>query len=675
MSTEDKDLHRFLWRDSPNLPVIDYRMTRVTFGVSASPYLAVKALQQTAADHGEEYPRATHHIKQSFYVDDFLSGASTPQEAVTLYQDLRSILSKGNFSLCKWRSSSQEVLQNIPTHLQETQLVKDATFPCSTTTESKALGLQWSSKLDVMSPSINVPPTYRSTKRGLISDVAKTYDILGWIAPAVLSMKLVYQQLWKTGHDWDEQVPPDLLDLHRRWRSELPSLAEKQLPRCYASPEHKIKHQELHGFSDASKAAFGAVVYCRTTYHDHPPTVSLVTAKTKVAKLDPPTVPRLELCGAKLLTTILNHTANILKIPAKDWHCWTDSAIVLAWLDGRTRSLPVFVTNRVQFIMQVTKPSIWHHVPTAANPADCASRGIMPQELLHHPLWWEGPPWLKNDPVPMPPQPPRKELLETHSVNVVHQHSTIAEELGEMSSSYTFTISIAAWCLKFCHRLRHGRHPQLDTSIADKHLPIVHRVNERLETGVPKLTVKTSLVLVKQTCTLTGSDRLKAEHWLLQQSQARLFPNEILAILKNKPLSKSSKLRALNPWLDKNQMLRVGGRLANSTLSKSQQHPIIADARDPLIKKFFEHLHNTLCHCGPSLLLCSTGAKLHVLGARCLSRAVCSKCIICRRRQPHLQSQLMGKLPAPRVTPTAPFTHTGMDYAPSRKDMSEGQPQ
>ena len=625
LSEEDKDLHRFLWRESPNLPITDYRMTRVTFGVSASPYLAVKALQQTAADHGEEYPRATSHILESFYVDDFLGGASTPQEAVALYQDLRRILSKGSFSLCKWRSSSQEVLQAIPTHLQETKLVKDVTSPHST--ESKALGLQWNSRLDLMSPFINVPPTYRSTKRGLISDVARTYDILGWIAPAVLSMKLVYQQLWKTGHDWDDQVPKELLDLHRRWRSELPSLAEKQLHRCYSSPSHHIKTQTLHGFSDAIKSAFGAVLYCRTTYHDHPPTVSLVTAKTKVAKLDPPTVPRLELCGAKLLTTILINSANILKILTKDWYCWTDSAIVLAWLDGRTRQLPVFVTNRVSFIMQATKPRTWHHVPTAANPADCASRGIMPQELLHHPLWWEGPPWLKEDPVPIPKQPPRKELLEEHSVNVVHQHSSVAEDICNMSSNYHVTVSIATWCLKFCHRIKTG-HPQPNSSRF-----------------------------------LTGTERIEAEHWLLRQSQARLFSTERLALLTTKPLLKSSKLRTLTPFLDKNLLLRVGGRLANSSLSQSQQHPIIADAKDPLIKKLFAHLHVTLCHCGPSLLLCATGSRLHVLGARCLSRAVCSQCIICRRRHPQLQNQLMGELPAPRVTPTAPFTHTGMDYA------------
>ena len=122
LSSEDKDLHRFLWRASPNLPIKDFRMTRVTFGVSASPYLAVKTLQQTAADHGEDYPRATQHIYSSFYVDDFLGGASTPQEAVELFSQLREILLKGGFSLCKWRSSSSEVLQEIPQVLQESRM-------------------------------------------------------------------------------------------------------------------------------------------------------------------------------------------------------------------------------------------------------------------------------------------------------------------------------------------------------------------------------------------------------------------------------------------------------------------------------------------------------------------------------------------------------------------------
>ena len=119
LSPQDKDLHRFIWRASPDLPVKEYRMTRVTFGVSASPYLAVRTLLQTADDHGEEYPNATHHIRTSFYVDDFLGGANTVQEAVELFHSLRDLLQKGGFNLCKWRSSSSEVLQNIPSLARE----------------------------------------------------------------------------------------------------------------------------------------------------------------------------------------------------------------------------------------------------------------------------------------------------------------------------------------------------------------------------------------------------------------------------------------------------------------------------------------------------------------------------------------------------------------------------
>ena len=65
LSPPDKDLHRFIWRATPEEPVRDYRMTRVTFGVSVSPYLAIRTLQQTAADHGAEHPIASTHIYKS----------------------------------------------------------------------------------------------------------------------------------------------------------------------------------------------------------------------------------------------------------------------------------------------------------------------------------------------------------------------------------------------------------------------------------------------------------------------------------------------------------------------------------------------------------------------------------------------------------------------------------
>ena len=73
-------------------------MTRVTFGVSASPYLAVRTLQQAAADHEKDHPTASQHILRSFYVDDLLAGAETVEQAVELYSSLRAVLSKGGFN-------------------------------------------------------------------------------------------------------------------------------------------------------------------------------------------------------------------------------------------------------------------------------------------------------------------------------------------------------------------------------------------------------------------------------------------------------------------------------------------------------------------------------------------------------------------------------------------------
>ena len=210
LSEADKDLHRFVWRENPADPIKDYRMTRVTFGVSASPFLAVRTLHQTADDHGGDYPKATQHIKKSFYVDDFLGGADNCEDAVQLFHQLRGVLKKGGFDLRKWRTSSLEVLGHIPKDLQETNPVKDSTATNSST-HSKALGLLWDSSLDVMSPAISSADITSPTKRGLVSAIFKTYDVLGWISPTTLQMKILIQGLWKTDKGWDDAAPEQAL--------------------------------------------------------------------------------------------------------------------------------------------------------------------------------------------------------------------------------------------------------------------------------------------------------------------------------------------------------------------------------------------------------------------------------------------------------------------------------
>ena len=119
LAEEDKQLHRFIWRDQPDQPLETYHMNRVTFGIRCSPYLAVRSLQQTAEDFSSPETKEYYHIYNSFYVDDLLAGADDMETAVSLYQGLRTLLLKAGFDLRKWRSSSTEVLESIPTELQE----------------------------------------------------------------------------------------------------------------------------------------------------------------------------------------------------------------------------------------------------------------------------------------------------------------------------------------------------------------------------------------------------------------------------------------------------------------------------------------------------------------------------------------------------------------------------
>ena len=635
LTAQDKDLHRFVWRRKPSEPLKDYRMSRVTFGISSSPFLAIRTLQQIVVDHGENYPEASHHILSSFYVDDFLGGAHSTEEAMRLFHDLRWILGKGNFQLKKWRSSSAQVLRQIPEDLLEKDPVKDSTATNSQT-NSKALGLLWNSHSDVMSPSILTPTSYKRTKRGLVSAVYRTYDILGWISPTTLRMKLMIQKLWQNKHGWDTEAPPDAVDLYQKWIDDLPVLRQKTLTRCYFLPQQEVTEVTLHGFADASKLAYGAVVYYRTCYLDHPPTVSLVTSKTKltqakVAKVPKETIPRLELCAALLLANLLQAVGRVLNIPPQQWHAWSDNSSVLCWLDGHPRTHPIYVGNRVDKTLEITPPSIWHHVPTASNPADCASRGLSPSELLKHRLWWEGPKWLYREPWIMPHQPPRRPLPDAGpAVCTLQIIPVIPEQITALNFlTYTAVVSVAAWVKRFCNRIQFGR-PTPD----------------------------------ERTRVLTGGERRAAELWLFREAQRRAFPKDRMDISNSKALAKGSRLKTLDPFLDDKQLLRIGGRLSNSDLAMSQKHPVILDGKGLLMEKFFTHIHKALCHCGPTLLLCHVGKKLHVLGARRLCRRLCAKCVRCRRYRPKLEHQKMGELPAYRVASSrVTFNHVGIDCA------------
>ena len=92
---------------------------------------------------------------------------------------------------------------------------------------------------------------------------------------------------------------------------------------------------------------------------------------------------------AKLMNTIFQ--ANI-----------QDSTVVFNWLDGSPRRYRTYVGNRIASVLKLLQTSCWKHVPTDENPAESAS---IPTQLIEHSLWWNGPPWLHQEPPTWPTQP------------------------------------------------------------------------------------------------------------------------------------------------------------------------------------------------------------------------------------------------------------------------------
>ncbi len=398
----ERDSHRFLIR-CPDNQIRDHRMLRLTFGIKSSPFLATKVIQHLAQKHKSTHPLASSAIFNDFYVDDYLAGASTVQEAQQLREQLCKLLKIAGMNLRKWRTSSSEFRDSIPVELIETE---DLQLPISKDTP-KALGIHWEVSSDVLRisvPTLKLEPENKTTKRQIASLSAKVFDVLGLFAPFVIWAKMLLQRLWQLQLSWDQAVPDDAQQTWQEWIDDLPLIASHSISRRYTLNDKTVQYTSLHGFSDASNRAYGAVVYLRQVHEDTSVSVSLVFAKARVSPLKTITIPRAELLAAHMLAKVLTYVANLLHVPKDCLYAWTDSTIVLCWLSKSPASLKTFVSHRIAAIKELLPGKYWRHVPTQDNPADLISRGASASRLLESALWWKSPKWLLTQPQSWPSQ-------------------------------------------------------------------------------------------------------------------------------------------------------------------------------------------------------------------------------------------------------------------------------
>ena len=240
---------RFLWRSKPEDKVGVYENTGEVFDAKSNPTFANDALPQDCVDSQIDHPIAAKAVKRNFDMDDFAKSVATVEEAVNVYQEVRTTFQK-RFNLLKWIGNNEVVSRSIPE--KDRSEAKSKTFEAELHTSS-LLGMQWNVDNDTLNvcrgADKEVPN--KIINRAVLSFVESVFDPLGLLAPFTMRMRILLKTIWdKTGQQWDDAIEKEGKQKNLEWVRELAQLKNMPLNRRYL--ERSYKKIDLHIFSDAS---------------------------------------------------------------------------------------------------------------------------------------------------------------------------------------------------------------------------------------------------------------------------------------------------------------------------------------------------------------------------------------------------------------------------------------
>ncbi|XP_056022195.1 uncharacterized protein LOC130055048 [Ostrea edulis] len=575
VSDDHRNYLRFMWYkdNEPSQEMIEYRMTRHVFGNSPSPAVATFGLRKCVSTADED---VKSFVLNNFYVDDALMSVDTCEEAISILSRTQTILKEeGNIRLHKVSSNSLSVIKSFPTEDLAKEVI-DFNLDLSEASLHSSLGVSWDVFKDYFTFRVycNDRPF---TKRGLLATINSLYDPIGFVSPVTIGGKFILQDVMSTVTDWDEPLSQEFSTRWRDWKESLINLESVVIPRCYANlASNQVTRRELHVFSDASSRAIGAVAYLRIFDVNGDHHISFVHGKSRVAPTHGHTIPRLELCAAVLACNIKNTVTQHLSFDLDSTTMYTDSKIVLGYINNERRRFYVYVSNRVDMIRQSTSPNQWTYISSEENPADIATRSIAAIDITQC-AWIQGPTFLHDI---------SSAVTSAIDYQLIEPSSDI-EVRPLINASKT---TCASQNTLGVHRFERFSDPYaLLRAIA--HLKrLVKYFSNSLEQSKPFGS------------TLKSHELLEAEIFVLKEVQWSCFSKEISALKEGRNIPKSSAILPLTPILDDNGILRVGGHLKRYKAADALDfHPVIIPRKHHIGELIIRHCHEGVQYQGRHL--------------------------------------------------------------------------
>ena len=200
----------------------------------------------------------------------------------------------------------------------------------------------------------------KMTKRMILSQVAHIYDPIGFAAAFIVRTKIGMQRLWQLELDWDDEVPLAVQETCISLFQKIKKLDSVSFKR-FLTVVNAVEPPMLCVFADASQDALGVCAYARQRKDVN--TYAVSSSSQRSLEYPRPTtqltIPRLELQAAVLTSLPVKSIQEEPRIQFKDVKFFTDSTIILAWIQSPSRSFKPFVSSRVGKIQSNTDPNQW----------------------------------------------------------------------------------------------------------------------------------------------------------------------------------------------------------------------------------------------------------------------------------------------------------------------------